>query len=86
MVLSGYRYDKQLEELNAFGIISTHDLDLAILAGKHKIVSNYSFNSEIRKGEMTFDYGLAHGLCKDFNASELMKKSGIKILSDIENM
>lgn len=80
----GFSLIKQLEELNAFGIISTHDLELANLAGKHMIVTNYSFNSGIQEGEMIFNYELTDGLCKDFNASELMKKSGIKILSRIE--
>ena len=80
----GFSLIKQLEELNAFGIISTHDLDLAALAGKHTLVTNYSFNSKIREGEMFFNYELTPGLCRDFNASELMKKSGIKILSHIE--
>jgi len=80
----GFSLIKQLEGLNAFGIISTHDLELANLAGQHKIVSNYSFNSGIQEGELTFSYHLTDGLCKDFNASELMKKSGIRILSHIE--
>lgn len=80
----GFSLIRQLEELNAFGIISTHDLELAILAGKHALVTNYSFNSEIREGEMYFDYKLTLGLCTDFNASELMKRSGINILSHIE--
>lgn len=72
---------KQLSELNAFGLISTHDLELAKLAGHHLMVSNHSFNSEIQQGEMTFNYKLTEGICQDFNASELMKRSGIKILS-----
>ena len=80
----GFSLIKQLKELNAFGIISTHDLDLAILAGKHKIVNNYSFNSNIREGEMIFNYVLTEGLCSDFNASELMKRSGINVLPYIE--
>jgi DNA mismatch repair ATPase MutS len=74
---------KQLSELNAFGIISTHDLELAKLAGNHMMVANFSFNSQIKEGDMTFNYALTDGICSDFNASELMKKSGIKILSDI---
>jgi DNA mismatch repair ATPase MutS len=82
----GFSLIKQLGDLNAFGIISTHDLELANLAGKHMIVTNYSFNSEIQHGEMVFSYELTDGLCKDFNASELMKKSGIKILSGIEEL
>jgi DNA mismatch repair ATPase MutS len=77
---------KQLSELNAFGIISTHDLELAKLAGNHMIVDNYSFYSEIQEGEMIFNYELTKGICKDFNASELMKKSGIKILSNIKKI
>ncbi len=77
---------KQLSELNAFGMISTHDLELAKLAGKHMIVSNHSFNSTIKDGAMTFNYKLTDGICTDFNASELMKKSGINILDNIENL
>jgi hypothetical protein len=80
----GFSLIKQLKELNAFGIISTHDLDLAILAGKHSLVTNYSFNSTIQEDEIIFNYALTDGLCTDFNASALMKRSGIKILSQID--
>lgn len=74
---------RQLSELNAFGMISTHDLELARLAAKHMIVANFSFNSEINSGEIIFNYLLTKGICTDFNASELMKRSGIRILSDV---
>lgn len=77
---------KQLSELNAFGIISTHDLELAKLAGNHMMVSNHSFNSKIHDGELSFNYKLQDGICTDFNASELMKKSGINILNDIKKL
>jgi DNA mismatch repair ATPase MutS len=80
----GFSLIKQLKELNAFGIISTHDLDLAILAGADEIVTNYSFNSSIREGEMIFNHILTEGLCSDFNAGELMKRSGIKVLPYID--
>jgi hypothetical protein len=76
---------RQLSELNAFGMISTHDLELARLAAKHMIVANFSFNSEINSGEIIFNYLLTKGICTDFNASELMKRSGIRILSDISS-
>ncbi|MBO9612593.1 MAG: DNA mismatch repair protein MutS [Dyadobacter sp.] len=72
---------RQLGELNASGIISTHDLDLARLT-KDLAIENYSFNSTIRDGQISFDYHLTPGICTDFNASELMKLSGIRILSD----
>jgi hypothetical protein len=73
---------RQLGELNAFGMISTHDLDLAKLT-KDFAIENFSFNSVISDGQISFDYRLTPGICTDFNASELMKRSGIRILSDI---
>lgn len=75
---------KQLSELNAFGMISTHDLELARLVSKQLKVANYSFNSRISEGEMKFNYKLTAGICQDFNASELMKRSGIKIITSID--
>ncbi|KAA0992648.1 MutS-related protein [Dyadobacter aurulentus] len=71
---------RQLSEGHAFGLISTHDIELAKTAGNYLPVVNYSFNSRINDREMLFDYTLTEGLCRDFNASELMKKSGIKLL------
>ncbi|GAB3269162.1 MutS family DNA mismatch repair protein [Larkinella harenae] len=72
---------KQLNELNAFGLISTHDLELANVAAEHMTVTNFSFNSVIQDGNLLFNYKLNRGICTDFNASELMKRSGIKLLS-----
>ncbi|WP_461101465.1 MutS-related protein [Spirosoma koreense] len=77
---------RQLADLNAFGLISTHDLSLAKVASSYLAVVNYSFNSELGGGRMLFDYKLTPGLCRDFNASELMKTSGINILSDLEDL
>ncbi|GAB3804647.1 MutS family DNA mismatch repair protein [Spirosoma humi] len=77
---------RQLTELNAFGLISTHDLTLANVASSYLAVTNYSFNSKLRDSEMLFDYKLRPGLCRDFNASALMKASGIHILSDLEDL
>jgi DNA mismatch repair ATPase MutS len=77
---------RQLSELNSFGIISTHDLELAKLTSNHTHVTNFSFNSEIKEDQIIFNYALTKGICTDFNASALMKKSGIKILSNIEKL
>ncbi|MFC6191475.1 DNA mismatch repair protein MutS [Dyadobacter subterraneus] len=74
---------KQLGELNVSGIISTHDLELAKLTANQKMVANFSFNSDIKDGEIIFNYNLTKGICTDFNARELMKKSGIKIFSGV---
>ncbi len=79
----GYSLIHQLSKLNTSGIIATHDIELSKLTEKKKLVTNYSFNSEIINDSMHFSYKLHRGICNDFNASELMKKSGINIISDI---
>ncbi|TXD82889.1 DNA mismatch repair protein MutS [Subsaximicrobium wynnwilliamsii] len=79
----GYSLINQLNKLKTSGIIATHDIDLAKLSGSKNLVTNYSFNSEIKEHSMIFSYELDPGICTDFNASELMKKSGIEILSTI---
>lgn len=68
---------KKLHTLNAFGIISTHDLSLGKETQDAKGIRNFSFNSEIKDNKILFDYKLTLGLCKSFNASKLMEKMGI---------
>lgn len=79
----GFSLINQLKNLKTSGIIATHDIKLAKLSGDQKLVMNYSFNSEIKDGSMYFNYKLHPDICHDFNASELMKNSGIKILPNI---
>jgi len=79
----GFSLINQLRELNTSGIIATHDIELAKLSENKMLVTNYSFNSEIKDDSMIFSYELHPGICNDFNASELMERSGIKILSNI---
>ncbi len=79
----GFSLINQLGKLKTSGIIATHDIELAKLAGDKQLVDNYSFNSEIKEGTMIFSYKLHPAICHDFNASELMKRSGIEILPDI---
>ncbi len=79
----GYSLINQLSKLKTSGIIATHDIELAKLAENERLVTNYSFNSEIRDNLMVFSYKLHPGICNDFNASELMEKSGIKIIANI---
>ena len=70
---------RQLSHLNSFGLVSTHDLELGKLENDSDLITNYSFNSEIRGDEILFDYKLQKGLCYSFNASKLMQLMGIKI-------
>ncbi len=78
----GFSLIHQVSQLKTSGIIATHDIELAKLSGDKKLVTNYSFNSEIKEHKMIFSYELHPGICNDFNASALMEKSGIRIISD----
>jgi DNA mismatch repair ATPase MutS len=69
----------QLSRKNTFGIISTHDLKLSEVANENDNVRNFSFNSEIVGDKISFDYKLTKGVCKSFNASQLMRNMGILI-------
>ena len=82
----GYSLIHQLSTLKTSGIIATHDIELAKLAGDKNLVTNYSFNSVIKEDTMVFSYTLDPTICTDFNASELMKRSGIKVLSNNMNL
>ncbi len=79
----GYSLIHQMSTLKTSGIIATHDIELAKVSERTQLVTNYSFNSMIKNHAMIFDYKIHPSICHDFNASELMKKSGIKILSGI---
>ncbi len=70
---------RQLHKLQATGFISTHDLELGELAAKENFVHNFSFESDIREGKITFDYTIKEGICSSFNACELMRQMGIEV-------
>ena len=68
----------QLLPSQGFGLISTHDIELAALGEKEARVQNYSFHSEILDQDILFDYRLKEGACPSFNAHKLMELMGIK--------
>ncbi len=68
---------EQLMESTAFGLISTHDLALGKLSDAYEKLENYSFNSQLKEGQLHFNYKLQSGICHTFNASVLMTKMGI---------
>jgi len=69
---------QQLSRSRAFGLISTHDLELVSLAGEIDLV-NYSFESEICGDRISFDYKLRDGPCHTANAAALMRQLGIGV-------
>lgn len=68
---------RQLHLTSASGFVSTHDLELGQLTNADSFVRNYHFQSDLNDGELVFDYTLRQGICKSFNASQLMQAIGI---------
>ena len=69
----------QLHQKSASGFVSTHDLELGELATQHDFIKNRSFNSVFADGKLHFDYTLQEGICREFNAAELMRQIGIDL-------
>ncbi|MCE7062447.1 MutS-related protein [Dyadobacter sp. CY343] len=70
---------RQLHNKNASGLVSTHDLELGQWGETENYVHNFHFRSDVEEGRLHFDYRLHEGICKSFNASELMRMMGIEI-------
>lgn len=70
----------QFMELNANGIIATHDLMLGTLIERFPDnIRNYRFEADITDNELTFSYQLREGVAQNMNACFLMKKMGIAV-------
>ncbi|KQS32840.1 MutS-related protein [Dyadobacter sp. Leaf189] len=70
---------RQLHGKNASGLVSTHDLELGQWGETEGYVHNFHFRSDVEEGKLHFDYRLYKGICRSFNASELMRMMGIEI-------
>mgnify|MGYP000966064084 CR=1 FL=1 len=68
---------KQLHPKNSAGFVSTHDLELGEWGATENYVHNFHFRSDMENGKLHFDYKLHAGICRSFNASELMRMMGI---------
>ena len=68
---------KKIISLRGKGIIATHDVSLCELESELTAVENYYFDAEISEDELHFDYALKKGVCKNMNASFLLKKMEI---------
>ncbi|MDQ6477699.1 MutS-related protein [Dyadobacter sp. LHD-138] len=74
---------RQLHTKSSAGLVSTHDLELGEWGATESYVHNFHFRSDVENGQLKFDYQLHDGICKSFNASELMRMMGIDI--DMKN-
>jgi DNA mismatch repair ATPase MutS len=73
---------KQLLRYKSVGMFATHDLALGDLAGLYPdSVSNKCFEISIEGNQMRIDYKLHDGVCKNLNATYLMKNMGILLES-----
>lgn len=71
------KFVEKLVASNATGIIATHDLSLCEIEKEFEEVKNYYFDAEIIDDELHFDYTFKTGICKNMNASFLLKKMQI---------
>ena len=71
------KFVTKLVASNSTGIIATHDLSLCEIEKDLKQIKNYYFDAEIIDDELHFDYKLKDGICKNMNASFLLKKMEI---------
>lgn len=70
---------EKLKSLGAQGIIATHDLSLTNLANIHSSFRNYYFDSTITGDILTFDYKIREGVCRNMNASFLLRQLNLVI-------
>jgi DNA mismatch repair ATPase MutS len=72
------KFMEQLKTGNDFGILATHDIDVAQLSEKHpQIFRALYFESKVVNSQLTFDYKLREGVCTTPNATDLMRSYGI---------
>lgn len=70
----------QLQKEGAFGLISTHDLELGDLERESGgRITNYHFREYYQDGQLQFDYRLRRGISTTRNALYLIKMMGIEV-------
>lgn len=76
--LGSKKFIEKLSKSNSTGIIATHDISLCELASDYAPqIENHYFDAEIINDELFFDYKMKEGICKNMNASFLLKKMEI---------
>lgn len=71
------KFVEKLTKSKSTGIIATHDVSLCELENEFTTIKNYYFDAEIANNELSFDYSLKNGVCKNMNASFLLQKMEI---------
>lgn len=71
------KFVEKLTKSKSTGIIATHDVSLCELENEFSRIKNHYFDAEIINNELHFDYKIKDGICKNMNASFLLKKMEI---------
>ncbi|MCE3224532.1 MAG: putative mismatch repair protein MutS family, partial [Nitrospira sp.] len=66
---------------NGFGLVTTHDLELAELERQLPSVTNVHFQETVAEGALQFDYRLRPGPCPTTNALRIMALEGLPVES-----
>ena len=66
---------------NGFGLVTTHDLELAELEKQLSTVTNVHFQETVVDGALHFDYRLKPGPCPTTNALRIMALEGLPVES-----
>jgi DNA mismatch repair ATPase MutS len=78
--IGGESIVKKFVEKGGIGLVTTHDLALAQIAGSmNGRAANVHFEDHIEGGRISFDYRLRQGVVTKSNALELMRSVGLEI-------
>lgn len=70
---------RELMQLDAIGILTTHDLSLTAVEAGVAGIRNMHFQDSISNGEMQFDFQLRDGIVTKSNGVELMRLIGLNV-------
>lgn len=74
---------RALAGTRAFGLVTTHDLDLSTLEGSVDGLRNHHFRDDVVDGVMTFSYEYKSGPCPSTNAIKVMVNAGLPVKGQI---
>ena len=78
-LIGSQAYITALSKGHGFGLVSTHDLELADLEQAIPRLRNAHFQETVADGTLTFDYQLRPGPCPTTNALRIMELEGLPI-------
>lgn len=84
-LIGSQAYITTLSHGNGFGLVSTHDLELADLETTVPRLINAHFQETVSNGALEFDYQLRPGPCPTTNALRIMELEGLPISREIHN-